>query len=156
MAAEIKALEENHTWSITALPPHKHAIGCKWIYKIKYHANGSIECYKARLVAKSYTQQEGIDYQETFAPVVKMIYVRCLIVIAASKGWLFYQLNVNNAFLHGDLHEEVYMHLPPGYRVQSSNNQRLVCRLHKFLYGLKQTSRKLVFKVLSSNVDFLF
>jgi len=141
MAAEIRALEENNTWTITALPLDKRPIGCKWVYKIKYHADGSIERHKARLVAKGYTQKEGINYQETFAPVAKLISVRCLIAIAASKGWPLFQLDVNNAFLHGELAEEVYMHLPPGYSVENPNNQRLVCRLNKSLYGLKQASR---------------
>lgn len=140
MSAEIQALESNNTWTITSLPPNKKPIGCKWVYKIKYRSDGTIERYKARLVAKGFTQLEGIDYNETFAPVAKMITVRCFFAIAALKGWSLHQLDVNNAFLHGDLTEEVYMTLPPGYSRQQDNNNH-VCRLNKSIYGLKQASR---------------
>ncbi|GKB13979.1 retrovirus-related pol polyprotein from transposon TNT 1-94 [Tanacetum coccineum] len=107
MAKEIKALEENNTWILTQLPPSKYAIGSKWVYKIKYNANGLVEKYKAMVVAKGYTQKEGVNYKETLALVTKMVTVRTLLAVAVSKGWFIEELDINNAFLHGDLHEEV-------------------------------------------------
>ena len=83
MSAELSALEANHTWSLTTLPPGKHPIGCKWVYKVKLKADGSLERYKARLVVKGYTQQEGLDYSKTFSPVAKFSTVRTLLAIAS-------------------------------------------------------------------------
>ncbi|KAI5330645.1 hypothetical protein L3X38_030043 [Prunus dulcis] len=153
MNSEITALEENNTWSLVPLPAGHRPIGCKWVFKIKYNSDGSIERYKARLVAKGFTQREGIDYTETFAPVAKLITVRCLLTIASVRNWPLHQMDVHNAFLHGDLHEEVYMLPPPGYRRQGEHT---VCRLHKSLYGLKQASRSWFRKFSSAiqNIGF--
>ena len=112
MASEIAALEANQTWTITPLPLHKRAIGCKWVYKVKYNADGSLDRYKARLVAKGFTQQAGLDFIDTFSPVAKLTTVKTLLAISAVRGWHLVQLDVNKAFLNGDLHEEVYMQLP--------------------------------------------
>ncbi|GJV18875.1 ribonuclease H-like domain-containing protein [Tanacetum coccineum] len=114
MHEEINALYENKTWVMTGLPFDRNPNGCTWVFKIKYKSNGEVERYKARLVAKAFGQKEGIDYEETFSPMVKMSIVRCLINLVVQKDWKIYQMDVNNAFLYGDLKEEVYMLPPPG------------------------------------------
>ncbi|CAM8878685.1 unnamed protein product [Rhodiola kirilowii] len=155
MNKEIKALEDNNTWTISELPQGAHAIACKWIFRVKYHSDGSIERYKARLVAKGFTQIEGIDYHDTFAPVVKMTTVRCLLAIAAVHDWPIFQLDVDNAFLYGDLHEEVYMLTPPGFYTKEKQ-EGLVCRLQRSIYGLKQASRQWFSRFSDSLTQFGF
>ncbi|RVX01281.1 Retrovirus-related Pol polyprotein from transposon RE1 [Vitis vinifera] len=100
MRSELQALQANGTWSLTPLPAGKTPIGCRWVYKIKHRSDGSIERYKARLVAKGFTQLEGVDYQDTFSPIAKIIYVHCLLALAAARGWSLHQMDVNNSFLH--------------------------------------------------------
>ena len=139
MHEEIQALEANSTWTLVPLPPDKHCIGCRWVYKVKYKVDGSVDRYKAQLVAKGYTQQARIDFSDTFSPVAKLTTMRVLLCVAAARNWCLLQLDVNNAFLNGDLFEEVYMELPKGYK---SSNPSLVCKLNKSLYGLKQASRQ--------------
>ncbi|GKU87876.1 hypothetical protein SLEP1_g2207 [Rubroshorea leprosula] len=115
MRKEITALEQNGTWTLEQLPAGKKVIDFKWVYKIKYKPDGTVERYKARLVAKGFTQVEGLDYHETYAPVAKLVTIRLLLAIAAIKHWELHQLDVKNAFLQGDLHEEVYMKIPQGF-----------------------------------------
>ncbi|CAM8982784.1 unnamed protein product [Rhodiola kirilowii] len=141
MNKEFSALEQNHTWIITTLPPDKRAVDCKWVFKVKHHSDGTVERYKARLVAKGFTQVERIDYHDTFALVVKMTSVRYVLAVAAARGWPLYQLDVNNAFLHGVLDEDVYMKLPPGFYAQARLSGQ-VCKLQRNIYGLKQASRQ--------------
>ena len=114
MAEEMAALEKNSTWDLVPLPNGKKIVGCKWVFAVKHQTNGTIERFKARLVAKGYTQSYGIDYQDTFAPVAKLDIVRVLLSLAVNQDWPLLQFDVKNAFLHGDLVEEVYMDPPPG------------------------------------------
>nr|CAD1824666.1 unnamed protein product [Ananas comosus var. bracteatus] len=149
MKEELNALEKNHTWDLALLPKGKKPVGCRWVYKIKYHPDGRIERYKARLVAKGFTQIYGVDYKETFAPVAKMSSVRVLLSVAINLDWPLYQLDVKNAFLYGELQEEVYMSIPP--RHPREGERDLVCRLRKSIYGLKQSPRAW-FEKLSSTI----
>ncbi|CAM8889824.1 unnamed protein product [Rhodiola kirilowii] len=155
METEINAMQKNNTWIITDLPSGKHVVGSKWIYRFKRKSDGSIERYKARLVARGFTQLEGLDYHETFAPVVKMNTVRTLLAIASSKGWPLYQLDVDNAFLYGHLDEEVYMTLPIGF-YKTEKSQGKVCKLNKSIYGLKQASRQWFSKFSDALIQFGF
>ncbi|RVW41777.1 Retrovirus-related Pol polyprotein from transposon RE1 [Vitis vinifera] len=109
MSSKLQALQANDTWSLTPLSTGKTPIGCRWVYKIKHRSDGSIKRYKALLVVKGFTQLEGVDYQDTFSPTAKIISVRCLLALAAAHGWSFHQMDANNAFLHDDLHEEIYV-----------------------------------------------
>jgi Reverse transcriptase (RNA-dependent DNA polymerase) len=120
-------------------PSGSHVIDSKWIFKIKKKADGTIHRYKARLVAKGYTQEYGLDYFDTFSPVVKPTTIRVVLTIALSNGWSLRQLDVNNAFLHGELQENVYIQQTPGFEDKSQPN--LVCHLKKVIYGLKQAPR---------------
>lgn len=136
MDIEYDALIKNKTWHL--VPPQKgrNIIDCKWVYKIKRKADVSLDRCKARLVAKGFKQRYDIDYEDTFSPVIKSATIRIIMSIAVSKGWRLRQLNVQNAFLHGYLEEEVYMRQPPGYEDKALSNY--VCKLDKALYGLKQ------------------
>lgn len=138
MNEEYNALRANDTWSLVDAPPNKKVIGCKWVFKIKRNSDGSIARYKARLVAHGFHQQADIDYTETFSPVVKPTTIRVLFTLALAYGWQLRQVDINNAFLHGVLTEEVFMTQPPGI---SSCNPHQVCKLRKALYGLKQAPR---------------
>ncbi|GJY41082.1 ribonuclease H-like domain-containing protein, partial [Tanacetum coccineum] len=149
MNNEIDALLRNDTWDIVDLSKERKAIGIKWIFKINYKSSGEINRLKARLVAQGFGQKEGIDYEETFSPVVKMVTIRCLLNIFVSNYWLVFQLDVNNAFLYGDLAETVYTkplegYFPSGYKV---------FRLKKSLYSLKQAPRQWNAKLTSTVIE---
>ena len=136
---EMNALEKNGTWEIVDLPKGKQAVDCKFIFTIKYKADGTKERCKVRLVAKGFTQTYGIDYTETFAPVAKLNTIRVFLSLAVNLDWPLQQLDIKNAFLNGELEEEVYMVQPPGFC--KKGNEGKVCRLKKSLYGLKQSPK---------------
>ena len=140
MYEEMEALQKNATWELVPLPKGIKTIGCRWVFTVKLKPDGSIDRCKARLVAKGYAQRYGIDYQDTFAPVAKINTIRILISIAANRDWPLQQFDVKNAFLNGDLEEEVYMELPLGVKIGSSCKDE-VCKLKKSLYGLKQSPK---------------
>ena len=110
MQEEIDALAENKTWDLVKLPKEKNVVGCKWVYKTKHDSNGNVSRHKARLVAKGYAQMQGIDYDETFAPVAKMATLRTLFAVSAAKRWFLHHMVVKNVFLHGNLEYECVNH----------------------------------------------
>ncbi|KAL0354173.1 UNVERIFIED_CONTAM: hypothetical protein Sangu_0998600 [Sesamum angustifolium] len=117
MGEELSALIKNNIWSISELPPDKKTVGCRWAYKVKLQPDGTMERYKPSLVAKGYNKIEGVDYTDSFSPVAKSIIVQLVIVVAASLGWFVHQLDINNAFLHDYLKEDIYVVPPEGYNV---------------------------------------
>jgi hypothetical protein len=125
MKEELDELHKNHTWDLVDLPRGKSVVWCKWVYKIKTCSDGTVDRYKARLVARGFTQ------------VARLSSVRALLAVAASRHWSLSQMDVKNAFLNGNLSEEVYMQPPPGL----SSPPNKVCRLRRALYGLKQAPR---------------
>ncbi|KAI3721795.1 hypothetical protein L2E82_32813 [Cichorium intybus] len=139
MKEELSAIQRNQTWEMVDLPHGKNLISLKWIFKTKYMADGSIQKHKARLVVRGFTQQPGIDYEETFSPVARFETVRIILAVAAQEQWKLHQFDVKSAFLNGELKEEVYVSQPPGF--ESNTEPHKVFRLRKALYGLKQAPR---------------
>ena len=136
MSTELTALMKHGTWDLVLPPSNFTPVGCKWVFRVKRHADGSVDRFKARIVAKGYDQRLGIDYKETFSLVVKPETIRTVLSIAVMKGWDLRQMDVNNAFLNGALTETVFMEQPPGFKDLSKPNH--VCRLKKAIYVLKQ------------------
>ncbi|KAK8972381.1 hypothetical protein V6N11_034273 [Hibiscus sabdariffa] len=136
---KLHALEKSATWTITDLPKGIKSVGCKWIFAIEYNSNGNIQCYKAQLMAKVYTQTYGVDFTKTFAPVAKLNIVRLLPSAVVNYDWPLHHIDVKNAFLNGNLEEEVYMWNPLCLKSIGGKNQ--VCKLNRSLYGLKQSPR---------------
>ncbi|GJW16785.1 ribonuclease H-like domain-containing protein [Tanacetum coccineum] len=139
MYDEYNALVKNITWMLVPKPPNTNVVRSMWLFRHKYHADGSLSKYKARLVANGRTQQVGIDCDDIFSLVVKPATIRTVLSLALSRGWHVHQLDVKNAFLNGDLSETVYMYQPLGF-VDSCFSHH-VCQLQRSLYGLKQTPR---------------
>lgn len=139
MREEFEALQRNRTWNLVPFTGNEKLVDCRWIFKTKFKPDGTILKHKARLVAKGYQQEEGVDYSETFSPVVKPTTVRIVLTLAATLNWEVRQLDVNNAFLNGILHENVYMRQPEGF--SDSRYPDHICKLTKALYGLKQAPR---------------
>jgi hypothetical protein len=139
MEDKIQALVQNHTWRLVPRTSHKNIIGSKWVFRIKRKPDGSVDRYKARLVAKGFAQQSGIDYQETFSPVIKFTTIRLVLSIATHHRWPIKQIDISNAFLHDNLTDELYMEQPAGFHHPQYLDY--VCRLQRSLYGLKQAPR---------------
>jgi hypothetical protein len=135
MDSEFSALAQNKTWHLVPLVPGPNLIDCKWVYKVKRKADGSIDRYKAHLVAKGFKQRYDIDYDDTFSPIVKFATICLVLSFAVSQGWSLHQLDMQNTFLHGVLEEKVYMKQPPGFVDPSRPTYH--CKLDKARYGLK-------------------
>jgi hypothetical protein len=139
MMEEYQSIMKNDVWEVVPRPEGKSVVTSKWIYKIKHVADGNIEKYKARFVARGFSQKEGEDYDETFAPVAKYTSIRSIIAIASVMGWKLHQMDVKTAFLNGVIEEEVYIEQPQGFVIHGKESH--VCKLKKALYGLKQAPR---------------
>ena len=140
MKDELDALHKTGTWDLVDLLSRKSVVGCKWVYKIKTRSDDIVDRYKDRLVARGFTQEYGIDYDETFAPVARLSSVMTIIVVSVARKWPLFHMDVKNTFLNGELSEEVYMKFPPGYSHHPGFPHR-VFRLWRALYGLKQAPR---------------
>jgi len=136
---EMKALIGNHTWDIVESPKDKKIVGCKWVFTIKYKSYGSIDRYKARLVAQGYNQEKGIDYDETYASVTRLEAIRMLLAFTCHINFKLYQMDVKSAFFDRYKNEEVYVEQPLDF--ENPQYEDYVYKLTKALYGLKQAPR---------------
>ena len=139
MKSKLDSMYPNQVWDLLKAPKGIKPVGCKWVYKRKRGIDGKVETFKTRLVAKGYTQKEGIDYEETFSPVAMFKSIRILLSIAAHYDYEIWQMNVKTTFLNGNLEEEIYMMQPEGFIAK--NQEHMVCKLKMSIYGLKQASR---------------
>jgi len=139
MAKEMAALKQMGTWVLQELPKGQRTVTCKWVFRIKRKADGSVDRYKARLVARGFTQEYGLNYYETFAPVAKHATIRMILGLAAHHDWELHQMDVDCAYLNAELAEEVYMEQPTGF--VEEGKERLVCKMLRALYSLKQSGR---------------
>ena len=137
MDLEYHALVHRGTCDLVPRPTDANIVTCKWVFTLKYHLDGTVSRHKARLVARGFTQAHGIDYTKTFSPVVRMNSIRVLLSLVVNLNWSLHQLDVSNAFLYGDLMEQVFMEQPLGYVAQGETSQ--VCLLRRAIYGLKQS-----------------
>ena len=154
MRDEIQSMRHNGVWELIELPNGHRPIGCKWVYKTKRDSKGKVEKFKARLVAKGFTQREGVDYEATFSPVSSKDSFRVIMALVAHFDMELHQMDVKTVFLNGDLNEEVYMMQPEGFVANDSG--KLVCRLKKSIYGLKQASRQWYLKFHSVVASYGF
>jgi hypothetical protein len=132
MAEEYQSILKNDVWDIVSRPEGKSVVTSKWIYKIKHATDGSVEKYKAIFVARGFSQVEGIDYEQTFAPIARYTFIRTIIALGASMGWKLHQIDVKTTFLHGEIEEEVYIEQQKGFMIH--DKKKHVCRLKKALY----------------------
>ena len=139
MKSELDSMYSNQVWDIVKAPNNIKLVGCKWVYKRKGGRDRKVETFKARLVVKGYTQKESTDYEETVSPVAMLKSIRILIFIAAHYDYEIWQMNVKTTFLDGNLEEEIYMMQPEGFIAK--NQEHMVCKLKRSIYGLKQASR---------------
>ena len=155
MNEEYKSMQDNKVWELVPLPEGKKPIGCKWIFKTKRDSKGNVERYKARLVAKGYTQKEGIDFKETFSPISSNDSFRTIMALVARFDMELHQMDVKTAFLNGDIEETIYMVQPENFVL--GDPKKMVCKLTKSIYGLKQASRQWYHKfhqvILSYNFE---
>jgi hypothetical protein len=139
MTKEYQFFVKNDVWEIVPRPKRKDVVSSKWLYMIKHVADGSIEKYKSMLVARGFSQKEGIDYEDMFSHVAKYTSIRTIIALAAKMKWKLHQMDVKTTFVNGVIEEEVYIEQPQGFEVGDIKTH--VCRLKKALYGLKQAPR---------------
>ena len=154
MEDEYHSLLANGTWELTTLPKDRKAVGCKWVFKTKRDASGEVVRRKARLVARGFSQVQGVDFNETFALVAKFTTIRCVVALGVALDLEMHQMDVKTTFLNGDLEEDIYMEQPSGF-VQRGQ-EHLVCKLRKSLYGLKQASRAWYQKIDATLLDLNF
>lgn len=140
MEVEMASIRKNKTWDLRKLPPNRRSIGSRWVFAVKHNKDGTVDKFKARLVARGFSQRFGIDYNQTFSPTVRPESLRLLFALAVQEGWIVHQVDVSTAYLNGDLEEEIYMEQPDGF--VNEDKPDYVCYLNKSIYGLKQSGRQ--------------